>query len=418
MNVIEERRTTARRVKAGSNTGYDTDQHDEEGVGVQRLRQKRKRSNEGGVFDKVALPNGEGAVTLETVYFRDFRSRPLLDPDAELQLAKQLHHGTSTIRDTLREAIAITTSMETNLEIKQLSERFHEMVELSGLSAPIIDEIIDSLQRLHNLLQAEGGKGRELAKQVEGLPQQVEIARQKVERAKDELVQRNLRLVIDIAKRYLNRGLGFLDLVQEGNIGLMKAAERFDFQRGFKFSTYATWWVRQGITRAVADQSRTIRVPVHTTEASNRIARTAQKLAQQFDREPSYEELGRELGLSQERVKETLQAFQEPISLDATPTDGDGMLGDLIPDLDVVSPDVEIDKKRTTEHLERILQILSPREQQVVRLRFGIGQDEPWTLEQVGRSLSVTRERIRQIEGVALKKLKEPQVKALLIELR
>ncbi|GJL62337.1 MAG: RNA polymerase sigma factor SigA [Nitrospirales bacterium] len=418
MNVIEERQTTARRVKSGTNFGYGIDQPDERGVEVQRVRRKGKGANEGGVFEKVPLPNGEGAVTLETVYFRDFRSRPLLDPDAELQLAKQLHHGTSTIRDILREAIALTTRMETNPEVKQLSERFHEMVELSGLSAPIIDEIIDSLQRLHELLLAEGGKGREFARQVERLPQQVEAARLKVERAKDELVQRNLRLVIDIAKRYLNRGLGFLDLVQEGNIGLMKAAERFDFQRGFKFSTYATWWVRQGITRAVADQSRTIRVPVHTTEASNRIAKTAQKLAQQFDREPSYEELGCELGLSEERVKETMQAFQEPVSLDATPTDGDGMLGDLIPDLDVVSPDVEIDKKRTTEHLERILQILSPREQQVVRLRFGIGQDEPWTLEQVGRSLSVTRERIRQIEGVALKKLKEPHVKELLIELR
>jgi len=417
MNILEEPRVS-RGVKLEENVSYDLDQQAEGGVGVQRRRQKRKGANEGGVFKKIPLPNGEGSVTLETVYFRDFRSRPLLDPDAELQLAKQLHQGTSTIRDILREAIAVTDKLETSLEVTQLSERYHEMVELSGLSAPIIDEIIDSFRKLHTMLQTEASRGPELAKQVARFPRQVEHARQKVERAKDELVQRNLRLVIDIAKRYLNRGLGFLDLVQEGNIGLMKAAERFDFQRGFKFSTYATWWVRQGITRAVADQSRTIRVPVHTTEASNRIAKTAQKLAQQFDREPSYEELGLELGLSQERVKETLQAFQEPISLDATPTDGDGQLGDLIPDLEVVPPDVEIDKKRTTEHLERILQILSPREQQVVRLRFGIGQDEPWTLEQVGRSLSVTRERIRQIEGVALKKLKEPHVKAQLIELR
>ena len=180
----------------------------------------------------------------------------------------------------------------------------------------------------------------------------MELARKKIERAKDELVQRNLRLVIDIAKRYLNRGLGFLDLVQEGNIGLMKAAERFDYQRGFKFSTYATWWVRQGITRAVADQSRTIRVPVHTTEASNRIARTAQKLAQQLDREPTYEELAAEMGLSRERIKETIQAFQEPISLDATPAEGDGQIGDLIPDLEVVSPDIEIDKKKTAQQLD------------------------------------------------------------------
>ncbi|WP_447968195.1 sigma-70 family RNA polymerase sigma factor [Nitrospira sp. M1] len=419
MNVIKERRNS-RGVQSQDSVVYGVSQRDERGPSLAaiRKRQKRKRANDEGVFDKVPLPNGEGSVSLETVYFRDFRSRPLLDPDAELQLAKQLHHGTSAIRDTLRHAIRLIEGREANLEVKRLSERFSDIVELSGLSAPIINEVIESFQQLQHILQREYPQELSLVGDIAQLQKQVERARQKVERAKDELVQRNLRLVIDIAKRYLNRGLGFLDLVQEGNIGLMKAAERFDFQRGFKFSTYATWWVRQGITRAVADQSRTIRVPVHTTEASNRIARTAQKLAQQFDREPSYEELGRELGLSRERVKETLQAFQEPISLDATPADGDGQLSDLIPDLEAISPDIEIDQKRTTEHLERILQILSPREQQVVRLRFGIGQDEPWTLEQVGRSLSVTRERIRQIEGVALKKLKEPHVKAQLIALR
>ncbi|GJL54090.1 MAG: RNA polymerase sigma factor SigA [Nitrospirales bacterium] len=419
MNIVTDRQGS-RSVKAQHHTAYDRRREDEGVIGhaVSRKRPQRTGRKEDGVFENVALPNSEGSVSLETVYFRDFRSRPLLDPDAELYLAKQLHHGTSAIRDILRQAITLTKSWESNQDVMQLSKRFSEIAELSGLSAPIIDEITDSLQQLHHIVKTHHPKDVERVTCIAQLQKQVEHARQQVERAKDELVQRNLRLVIDIAKRYLNRGLGFLDLVQEGNIGLMKAAERFDFQRGFKFSTYATWWVRQGITRAVADQSRTIRVPVHTTEASNRIARMMQKLAQQFDREASYDELGRELGMSRERVKETLQAFQEPISLDATPVDGDGQLGDLIPDLDAMPPDVEIDQKRTTEHLERILQILSPREQQVVRLRFGIGQDEPWTLEQVGRSLSVTRERIRQIEGVALKKLKEPHVKAQLMALR
>ena len=381
-------------------------------------RKKSQASGEVGKFDNVPLPHGDGSVTLETVYFRDFRARPLLDPEAELQLAKQLYQGTSSIREALREVIRHSQGMSPTPDVMSTVGRLTKFLELNGFSVPIIDEIVLSIQELQEVSYGKGQANRNFTKKVDRLLERVHVGRQQIERSKDELVQRNLRLVVDIAKRYLNRGLGFLDLVQEGNIGLMKAAERFDYQRGFKFSTYATWWVRQGITRAVADQSRTIRVPVHTTEASNRIARTAQRLAQQFDREPSHEELALELGLSRTRVQETMQAFQEPISLDATPADGDSHLGELIPDLEVISPDVEIDKRRTTEQLERILQVLTPREQEVVRLRFGIGQDEPWTLEQVGQSMSVTRERIRQIEGVALKKLKEPQVKARLAELR
>ena len=379
---------------------------------------KQRLQRETGMFDKVPIPAGEGSVTLETVYFRDFRSRPLLDPDAELLLAKQLHGGSSTIRMALRKSVHLCKRWNSNQEIASLLIGLEEIEKLSGLSAPSIREAVNALDRCRLILNQAGQRGHRASHQIEGLIETIDLARRKVERAKDELVQRNLRLVIDIAKRYLNRGLGFLDLVQEGNIGLMKAAERFDYQRGFKFSTYATWWVRQGITRAVADQSRTIRVPVHTTEASNRIARTAQRLAQRFDREPTYEELAAELGLSRERIKETIQAFQDPISLDGTPAEGDGQIGDLIPDLEVISPDVEIDKKKTAQQLDQVLQILTPRERQVVRLRFGIGQDEPWTLEQVGQSMSVTRERIRQIEGVALKKLKEPSVKSMLAELR
>jgi len=417
MQVIEQHQEglASKRQRRGL---HDRDPGSKNGVLARGNRKKGHDSRKMGKFDNVALPNGDGSVTLETVYFRDFRARPLLDPAAELQLAKQLYKGTSSIREALRETIQLSEGMDSHPIIKSIVEKLHEFLELNGLSAPVIDEMSVSIQKLREISHEKGLANRNFKKKIDQILQQMHLAQQQIERAKDELVQRNLRLVVDIAKRYLNRGLGFLDLVQEGNIGLMKAAERFDYQRGFKFSTYATWWVRQGITRAVADQSRTIRVPVHTTEASNRIARTAQRLAQQLDREPSHEELAVELGLSQTRVQETMQAFLEPISLDATPADGDSHLGELIPDLEVVSPDVEIDKKRTTQHLEQILQVLSPREQQVVRLRFGIGQDEPWTLEQVGRSMSVTRERIRQIEGVALKKLKEPQVKAMLAQLR
>ena len=418
MPVIEQHQEGLVAVKPQRRELQDTNPGSENSIMARGSRKKGQDSEKMGKFDNVALPNGDGSVTLETVYFRDFRARPLLDPAAELQLAKQLYQGTSSIREVLRETIRLSESMGSHPIVKSIIQRFYEFIELSGLSAPVIDEMVNSLQELREVSYGKGLASRNVKKKIDQLLERVHIAQQQLERAKDELVQRNLRLVVDIAKRYLNRGLGFLDLVQEGNIGLMKAAERFDYQRGFKFSTYATWWVRQGITRAVADQSRTIRVPVHTTEASNRIVRTAQRLAQQLDREPNHEELAAELGLSQTRVQETMQAFLEPISLDATPADGDSHLGELIPDLEVVSPDVEIDKKRTTEQLERILQVLSPREQQVVRLRFGIGQDEPWTLEQVGRSMSVTRERIRQIEGVALKKLKEPHVKAMLAQLR
>jgi RNA polymerase primary sigma factor len=198
----------------------------------------------------------------------------------------------------------------------------------------------------------------------------------------------------------------------------MKGAERFDYTRGFKFSTYATWWIRQGITRAVADQSRTIRVPVHTNEASTKIAKTARRLAQQYDREPTFEEIGQALDMSRDRVKETLEAFQEPISLDAPSVDGETELGELIPDLDGVAPDEEASRKSNAQWLRKIFQVLNPREEQVVRLRFGIGGDDPWTLEQVGRSMSVTRERIRQIEVVALKKLKESHVKTMLAEIQ
>ena len=397
---------------------HPREQCDQDVILVKGRRQKRLASKKVGKLKKAPLSNPEGSMTLETVYFRDFRSRPLLDRDAELQLAKQLYQGMSIIRGELQGAIRHSRSLGAIPFVMSITERLNECLDLNGLSAPIIDEIISSMNTLREVALGEKPAPQSIIKQIDLGLEQISLARQKIERAKDELVQRNLRLVVDIAKRYLNRGLGFLDLVQEGNIGLMKAAERFDYQRGFKFSTYATWWIRQGITRAVADQSRTIRVPVHTTEASNRISRTAQRLAQQLDRDPSYEELGLELGLTQERVRETIQAFQEPISLDATPADGDSHLGELIPDLDSISPDVEIDKQRTVAQLKRILEILTPREQDVVRLRFGIGQEEPWTLEQVGRSMSVTRERIRQIEGVALKKLKGPQVKAMLAELR
>jgi RNA polymerase primary sigma factor len=362
--------------------------------------------------------NDPGLATMETIYFKVFRSRPLLARNRELELAKHLYEGTSQIRFQLKKTIRLAACLKSEPIVNDAVDQLNQALNLSGFSAPAIDRIYSALVSLQNATEGMGKAGRSIVEAFSAIKRQIEAAGGKIAQAKDELVQSNLRLVVDVAKRYVGRGLSFLDLVQEGNIGLMKAAERFEYQRGFKFSTYATWWIRQGITRAVADQSRTIRVPVHTTEAANKISKTAQRLAQQLNREPNHEEIGRELAMSPTRIKETVQAFQEPISLDTPPVDGDAHLSEMISDVGVMGPDVKVDQMHTSRRLGQILRSLTPREEQVIRLRFGIGQDEPWTLEQVGRSLSVTRERIRQIEVVALKKLKEPHMKAMLAELR
>ena len=361
-----------------------------------------------------------GAANLESMYFRGFRTRPLLNAQEELELATRLYQGTASLRSLLQRALQLTKGLkgQEQEEVELIQEELKHFLELNGYSAPVIEEILSCLSHLQSFSTARGNAGRKVSLQCAVIRRAVLEVRVDIEEPKDALVQRNLRLVVDVAKRYLGRGMIFLDLVQEGNIGLMKAAERFDYTRGFKFSTYATWWIRQGITRAVADQSRTIRVPVHTNEASTKIAKTAQRLAQQLDREPTFEEIGQELEMTSNRVKETIEAFQEPISLDAPSLDGETELGELIPDLACQSPDEEVSRKSNVQWLNQIFQILTPREQQVIRLRFGIGVDEPCTLEQVGRSMSVTRERIRQIEVVALKKLKESHVKAMLAEIQ
>jgi RNA polymerase primary sigma factor len=361
-----------------------------------------------------------GAANLESMYFRGFRTRPLLNAQEELELATRLYQGTASLRSLLQRALQLTKGLKGQEQegVELIQEELKHFLELNGYSAPVIEEILRCLSHLQSFSAARGNAGWKVSLQCAEIRRAVLEVRVDIEEPKDALVQRNLRLVVDVAKRYLGRGMIFLDLVQEGNIGLMKAAERFDYTRGFKFSTYATWWIRQGITRAVADQSRTIRVPVHTNEASTKIAKTAQRLAQQLDREPTFEEIGQELEMTSERVKETIEAFQEPISLDAPSIDGETELGELIPDLACQSPDEEVSRKSNAQWLNQIFQILTPREQQVIRLRFGIGVEEPCTLEQVGRSMSVTRERIRQIEVVALKKLKESHVKAMLAEIQ
>ena len=403
---------------------------------------------EGSVLEEEEKGEYEETEGLVQAYFHSMGHISILKRSEEIELAKRLGEGKEIIKGIVT-ALPLYKKLESCLDgnkeedlNKLEKEKTDEALEMS---LKILDNLMikidmadrkiaryGTLKDLKKIIKEEKKQGinsiqlNTIAKEVQNEYRQVESevgikidelkakwdkitrARALISESKNELTTRNLRLVVNIAKNYIGRGLSFLDLIQEGNIGLMKAVDKFKYEKGFKFGTYATWWIRQAITRALIDQTKTIRVPVHISEFYNKVTKASKALTAQLRREPSKEEIGEKLGVSTRKVEEVFKAIQDPIGLQTQVGDEDTKLEDFIADKNSPSPYSDAEKNEITDKILEILKTLHPKEEKVIRMRFGIGFDRDYTLEEVGKHFSLTRERIRQIEEKALRKLKHP----------
>ena len=342
---------------------------------------------------------------------------------ADAKIEALIEMGKSKGVLTYKEVMDTLDDLELDSEqIERIYDRFEALNIDVVEEMEIPDDITSDISELESDLGSTEGVAiddpvRMYLKEIGKVPllsaaEEIEIAKRMADGdqdAKKQLAEANLRLVVSVAKRYVGRGMLFLDLIQEGNLGLIKAVEKFDYRKGYKFSTYATWWIRQAITRAIADQARTIRIPVHMVETINKLIRVNRQLSQEYGREPRPDEIAREMGISEEKVREIIKVAQEPVSLE-TPIgeEEDSHLGDFIPDDDAPAPAEVAAFTLLKEQLMEVLDTLTPREEKVLRLRFGLDDGKARTLEEVGREFNVTRERIRQIEAKALRKLRHP----------
>lgn len=387
---------------------------------------------------------------LVQAYFHSMGNISILTKDEETQLARQLEEGKEIINRVISEIpmfknyeADLTNEEDPNQEdqadlaiIKTLDKldvlmevlfEADRNIERYGSLKSLKKTVTDRKKKGINpfKLEATMKETQVIYKSIEqevGVPvddlrihwDRITKVRSLMTEAKNELITRNLRLVVNIAKNYVGRGLPLLDLIQEGNIGLMKAVDKFKYEKGFKFSTYATWWIRQAITRALIDQTKTIRVPVHMMEFYNRVTKASRELTHKLGKEPTNEEIAQKLGVPARKVEEVFRAIQDPIALQTPIGDEDTELEDFIGDKNSPSPYSDAERIESSEQLQRVLRTLSPKEEKVIKMRFGIGADRDHTLEEVGRFLSITRERVRQIEAKALRKLKHPsRLKAL-----